>query len=248
MRARLDVEMARRGLANSREAAQRLIMAGRVRVNSRPADKFDLKVGQDSTIAVVRGGPDYASRGAHKLIAALDHFSISVEGRFALDIGASTGGFMDVMLRRGASRVIAIDVGYGQLALRIRNDPRVIVRDRTNIRGVKPGDLEYAPDLITIDTSFISLRLVLPVAVALAAPRCDIIALVKPQFEVGKGEVGKGGVVRDESQRQAVLRRILEFAARLGLEAAGSIDSPITGPAGNREILAWLRRADGGSR
>lgn len=241
-RARLDVEMARRGLAESREAAQRLIMAGRVRVNSRPADKPDLKVDADSDIAVVGGGSEYASRGGHKLAAALDHFALRVEGALALDVGASTGGFTDVLLRRGAKHVVALDVGYGQLAMRLRNDPRVSVMDRTNIRLVKRADLPYAPDLVVIDTSFISLRLVIPAVLELAAPAVDIVALVKPQFEVGKGKVGRGGVVRDEELRQGALASVLDFAGVSGLVVRGSIDSPISGPAGNLEFLAWMRR------
>ncbi len=240
-RARLDLEMARRGLAESRERAQRLIMAGLVRVNSRPAGKPDLKIDPAAEIEVARGQPEYASRGAYKLLAALDHFAVAVEGRRALDIGASTGGFTDVLIARGAAHVVALDVGYGQLAARLRNDPRVTVLDRTNIRFVEPGDLPYRPELIVIDTSFISLRLVLPAAIGIAARPAEIIALVKPQFEVGKGSVGKGGVVRDETARKQALESILRFAGRIGLEIVGAIESPLKGPAGNREFLAMMR-------
>jgi 23S rRNA (cytidine1920-2'-O)/16S rRNA (cytidine1409-2'-O)-methyltransferase len=242
MRTRLDVELARRGLADSREGAQRLIMAGHVRVNSRPAGKPDLKVDEDSRIEVVGARADYASRGAYKLDAALNAFGIGVEGRLALDVGASSGGFTDVLLRRSAKRVIALDVGYGQLDLRLRNDPRVIVMERTNIRHVTPEQLEYRPELVTIDVSFISLKLVLPAVVALAAPHCDIVALIKPQFEVGKGKVGKGGVVRDENLRRQAIAQVTDFAAGLGLALTGVIDSPIKGPAGNQEYLARLVR------
>jgi len=241
MRSRLDVEMTRRGLAESREIAQRLIMAGRVRVNSRPAAKPDLKVDPATEIAVVPSGSEFASRGAHKLIAALDHFRVNVEGRHALDVGASTGGFTDVLLRRGAAHVIALDVGYGQLAERLRRDPRVTVIDRTNIRHVKGEILPFRPDLVVVDTSFISLRLVLPAVVALVARPAEIIALVKPQFEVGKGKVGRGGIVRDEVLRAQVLAEVLGFAAAIGLEVVGSIESPITGASGNREYLAMFR-------
>jgi len=241
MRARLDIEMARRGLADSREAAQRLIMAGRVRVNSRPADKADLRVSPDTEIEIVGSDPEYASRGAYKLIGALDRFSIEVAGRHALDVGASTGGFTDVLLKRGAARVIALDVGYGQLAERLRTDSRVTVMDRTNIRLVRPGDLPYQPDLVTIDTSFISLRIVLPAVLALVAPKADIVALVKPQFEVGKGKVGKGGIVRDEALRREALEGILDFARSAGFEIIGSMDSPIEGAKGNREFLVAMR-------
>ncbi|MGD0074866.1 MAG: TlyA family RNA methyltransferase [Candidatus Binataceae bacterium] len=241
-RGRLDVEMARRGLAESRERAQRLILAGRVRVNSRPAAKPDLRVDAATDIAVIPT-QEYASRGAYKLLAALDHFAVQVEGRSALDVGASSGGFTDVMLRRGAAHVIALDVGYGQLAHRLRDDPRVTVMERTNIRSVTIEDLPYRPDLAVIDTSFISLRLVLPAVIGLVATPADIVALVKPQFEVGKGSVGKGGVVRDEALRLRALAEVLGFAAGIGLEVVGSIESPITGPAGNREFLAVMRLA-----
>ena len=245
MSARLDIEMARRGLADSREAAQRLIMAGRVRVNSRPADKADLRVSPETDITVVGSDPEYASRGAYKLIAAIDRFAIEIAGRRALDVGASTGGFTDVLLKRGAAHVIALDVGYGQLAERLRTDSRVTVMDRTNIRLVRPGDLPYEPDLATIDTSFISLRIVLPAVLALVAPKADIVALVKPQFEVGKGKVGKGGIVRDETLRREALDGILSFARSVGPEIVGSMDSPIEGAKGNREFLVAMtfRRA-----
>jgi 23S rRNA (cytidine1920-2'-O)/16S rRNA (cytidine1409-2'-O)-methyltransferase len=238
MSTRLDVEMARRGLAKSREGAQRLIMAGRVRLNSRPALKPDLKVEESTEISLLPGPSEYASRGAYKLIAALDYFAISAEGRYALDVGASNGGFTDVLLRRGAAKVIALDVGYGQLAMRLRSDHRVIVMDRTNVRNTAPEDLVFRPNLVTIDVSFISLRLVLPKVVELMAPPAEIVALLKPQFEVGKGRVGKGGVVRDENLGQATLVEINGFASGLGLRLVGSIDSPLRGAAGNLEFLS----------
>jgi 23S rRNA (cytidine1920-2'-O)/16S rRNA (cytidine1409-2'-O)-methyltransferase len=243
MRARLDIEMARRGLAESRETARRLIMAGRVRVNSRPADKPDLLVTAESNITVVGSDPQYASRGAYKLIAALDGFAIEVAGRRALDVGASTGGFTDVLLKRGAAHVVALDVGYGQIAERLRTDPRVTVLDRTNVRLVEPGKLPYLPDLVTIDTSFISLRIVIPAVLALVAAKAEIIALVKPQFEVGKGKVGKGGIVRDDALRRVALEGVLSFARQAGLEILGSIDSPIAGARGNREFLVAMQFA-----
>lgn len=242
MRTRLDLEMTRRGLAESRESAQRLIMAGKVRVNSRPASKADLKVDAETVIEVVGAVSEYASRGGYKLAAAIDHFRIEVAGRRALDVGASTGGFTDVLLQRRVASVIALDVGYGQIAEKLRRDPRVTMMDRTNIRNVAPSDLAYAPELIVIDTSFISLRLVLPAVIAIAAPTADIIALVKPQFEVGKGKVGKGGVVRDAALRQEALEGILAFARAAGLEVVGSIESPIHGAAGNIEYLASMRK------
>ena len=243
MRARLDIEMARRGLAESRETARRLIMAGRVRVNSRPADKPDLLVTAASNITVVGSDAQYASRGAYKLIAALDAFGIEVAGRHALDVGASTGGFTDVLLRRGVAHVIALDVGYGQIAERLRTDPRVTVLDRTNVRLVEARTLPYLPDLVTIDTSFISLRIVIPAVLALVAAKAEIIALVKPQFEVGKGKVGKGGIVRDETLRRTALEEVLSFARQAELEIVGSIDSPIEGARGNREFLVAMKFA-----
>jgi 23S rRNA (cytidine1920-2'-O)/16S rRNA (cytidine1409-2'-O)-methyltransferase len=240
MRSRLDLEMTRRGLSESRESAQRLIMAGRVRVNSRPAAKPDLRVDSTAEIAVVGAQPEYASRGGYKLAAALDHFVLGVEGRHALDVGASTGGFTDVLLKRGAAHVIALDVGYGQLAERLRTDPRVTVFDRTNIRYVEVKHLPYRPDLVVIDTSFISLRLVLPAMLRVVADAADIIALVKPQFEVGKGKVGKGGIVRDEALRREALDGVLKFASGIGLKIIGVIESPIKGASGNQEFLAAL--------
>ena len=247
MRARLDIEMARRGLAESRETARRLIMAGRVRVNSRPADKPDLLVTAASNITVVGSDAQYASRGAYKLIAALDAFGIEVAGRHALNVGASTGGFTDVLLKRGAAHVIALDVGYGQIAERLRTNPRVTVLDRTNVRLVEGRTLPYLPDLVTIDTSFISLRIVIPAVLALVAAKAEIIALVKPQFEVGKGKVGKGGIVRDDALRRAALEGVLSFARQAGLEIVGSLDSPIEGARGNREFLVAMKFAHPGS-
>lgn len=241
-RVRLDSEMTRRGLAESRQSAQRLIMAGRVRVDSQPASKPDLRVTAASEITVLPGPREYASRGAYKLIAALDAFGIDVSGRSALDVGASNGGFTDVLLRRGVQRLIALDVGYGQLASRLRADPRVTVIDRTNIRLVHAEDLPYRPDLVVIDVSFISLRLVLPVVIAVSATPADIVALLKPQFEAGRAMVGKGGLVRSDSVRLDTLEKILTFAKEIGLDVAGSIESPIAGATGNREFLAWFRK------
>jgi 23S rRNA (cytidine1920-2'-O)/16S rRNA (cytidine1409-2'-O)-methyltransferase len=246
MRSRLDVEMTRRGLAESREGAQRLIMAGRVRVNSQPAAKADIKVDEAAEISVIGSAHEYASRGGYKLAAALDRFPIVIAGRDALDVGASTGGFTDVLLQRGAARVIALDVGYGQLAERLRQDPRVIVMDRTNMRHVAPNDLPYRPDLIVIDASFISLKLVIPAVLTIAAAAADIVALIKPQFEVGKGKVGKGGIVRDDNLRAQAVGEVIAFAKSIGLETRDAIESPITGAAGNREFLShfrWIAKA-----
>jgi len=233
--------MARRGLADSGESARRLIMAGRVRVDSRPANKPDLRVDSSTSIVVMPGAPEYASRGAYKLIAALDHFGVKTAGRLALDVGASTGGFTDVLLQRGVERAIALDVGYGQIAMKLRKDPRVTVLDRTNIRLASPADLPFTPELVTIDTSFISLRLVIPAVLQLIAPSAEIIALIKPQFEVGKGKVGKGGIVRDDALRLGAVEDIVKFAESIGLKVAGTIESPIAGAAGNREYLALMK-------
>jgi len=244
-RRRLDLEMARRGLAASREGAQRLIMAGRVRVNSQPALKADQHVDEQSAIALVGEPSEYASRGGIKLAAALDHFRIDPAGRRALDVGASTGGFTDVLLSRGAAHVIALDVGYGQLAERLRRDSRVTIMDRTNIRLAEPGALPYAPDLVVIDVSFISLRLVIPPVLALSAPGVEIVALIKPQFEVGKGKVGKGGIVRDDAERNRAVSEVLDFARKLGLGVSEAIRAPIRGAAGNQEFLAAFAAARG---
>lgn len=238
---RLDVELARRGLAESREGARRLVMAGRVRVDSRPAAKPDQRVGPANVITIIEA-PSFASRAAHKLIAALDAFGIDVSRRMALDVGASTGGFTDVLLKRDAGHVIAVDVGYGQLALRLRDDARVTVMDRTNARYLEPDCLPYLPDLATIDASFISLRMLLPAVARCTAAHADIIALIKPQFEVGREKVGKGGVVRDQQARQAAVAGVLDFARTIGLAPAGVIESPIRGTKGNLEFLALLRR------
>ncbi len=216
-------------------------MAGRVRVNSRPAYKADLKVDSATQISLTAGTPEYASRGAYKLIAALEHFGLSVEDRLAMDVGASTGGFTDVLLRRGVKGVIAIDVGYGQLATKLREDPRVTILDRMNIRLVTRMEMPYTPNLVTIDTSFISLRLVIPAVLPLIKAPADIVALIKPQFEVGKGKVGKSGVVRDENLRRETVAGVIKFAEDIGLAVAGAIESPIEGAAGNREYLALMK-------
>ncbi len=231
-RARLDTELVRRGLARSREQAAGLIADGRVMVAGQPAAKPATQVGRDAAIAVrdPAGEPDYASRGGRK-----------VAGRRCLDAGASTGGFTDVLLRAGAAHVVAVDVGYGQLAWPLRTDPRVTVLDRVNVRELTPEQVAPAPELVTADLSFISLTLVLPALVACAAPGASFVLLVKPQFEAGKGNVGAGGVVRDPAQRAAAVRSVAAAAAGLGLGTAGVTASPLPGPAGNVEYFLWLR-------
>ena len=242
---RLDALLVERGLAASRERARALILAGTVRVNGRAAAKAGTPVARDAEVTLATPDHPYVGRGGLKLAHALDIFAIAVEGRVALDIGASTGGFTDVLLRRGAARVLALDVGHGQLDWRLRNDPRVIVLERVNARSLMPGDLPEAArefDIVTIDVSFISLRHILPVLPALMREGADAIALVKPQFEAGRAEVGKGGIVRDEPVQQRVVEEVTAAADALGLTRAGMTESPIAGMEGNREFLVHLHR------
>lgn len=236
-KSRLDVLLVERGLAETREKAQALVLAGEVFVAGQPASKPGQLVPSDADLAVRRPLP-YVSRGGLKLERALDHFGLDVEGLTVLDVGASTGGFTDCLLQRGARRVYAVDVGIGQLAWRLRRDPRVVSMEKTNVRNLE--SLPEAPDAAVIDVSFISLSLVLPRVKALLKPTAWIVALVKPQFEAGRGLVGRGGVIRDPSVRREVLTRVLESAARVGLAIRGAIPSPIKGPAGNVEYLAYL--------
>ena len=241
---RLDVLMVERGLVASRERARALILAGDVRVAGQPAGKAGVAVAADAEITLVTPDHPFVGRGGLKLAHALETFTIDVRGRTGLDIGASTGGFTDVLLQRGAARVVALDVGHGQLDWRIRTDPRVTVLERLNARTLTPDML---PDdattfgIITIDVSFISLRHVLPVLPALLEPDGNIVALVKPQFEADRHEVGKGGIVRDEAVHRRVVEVVTAAADALGLTRAGVIDSPITGMEGNREFLLHLR-------
>ena len=237
-RRRLDQALVERGLAASRERAQLMVRAGLVRVSGMMTERPDQMVAADQPIELT-GARDYVSRGGEKLAAALDAFAIDPSGRTALDVGASTGGFTDVLLQRGAARVIAVDVGYGQLAWSLRQDPRVTVMERVNIRYL--DQLPVAADLAVIDVSFISLRLVLPRVRELVSPPGEVVALVKPQFEVGKGAVGKGGVVRDPEQHRAVVRGLSEFAGEIGYTVAGQIPSPIVGAKGNQEFLLYLK-------
>lgn len=235
---RLDLLVVERALANSRQQAQRLILAGQVRVDGRVVDKPGTRVLASAEVTVTAGLP-YASRGGFKLAAALDAFEVQVRGWVVADVGASTGGFTDCLLQRGAARVYAIDVGYGQLAWELRQDPRVVVMDRTNARYVE--SLPEPLDLVTVDVSFISLKLILPPAMAWLGPGGQIVALIKPQFEAGRKQVGKGGVVRDPAAHRMVLEEILAWSGSQGLALQGLIRSPITGPAGNVEFLAhWV--------
>jgi 23S rRNA (cytidine1920-2'-O)/16S rRNA (cytidine1409-2'-O)-methyltransferase len=239
---RLDKLVVDRGLASSRERARGLILAGQVAVGGIVIDKAGAQV--DGGASVVLRAPDhpYVSRGALKLVAALDAFALDPTGLVALDVGASTGGFTEVLLARGAARVYAIDVGYGQLAYKLRQDPRVVVLERENVRHLDPARVPEPAGLAVVDVSFISLTLVLPRIAELMRPPGGkpIVCLVKPQFEVGKAEVGKGGVVRDEVARQGALDKVRGFAAAAGFAVGDSIDSPIRGPAGNLEMLLLL--------
>jgi 23S rRNA (cytidine1920-2'-O)/16S rRNA (cytidine1409-2'-O)-methyltransferase len=241
-RARLDAELVRRGLARSREQAGELVAAGLVAVAGQQAAKPATQVARDTPITVTESGePGYVSRGGRKLAGALAVFGgLVVQGRPCLDAGASTGGFTDVLLRAGAAHVVAADVGYGQLAWSLRTDPRVTVMDRVNVRTL--DRVSPVPGLVVADLSFISLTLVLPALVACAAPDADFVLLVKPQFEVGKGRVGAGGVVRESTDRSAAVRRVTAAAGQLGLGVQGVTASPLPGPAGNVEYFVWLRR------
>lgn len=235
--------MVERGLAPSREKAQALIMAGQVVVGDHAATKAGQQVTEEVEIRIKGEVMPYVSRGGLKLEKGLDAFGINTADRTAIDVGASTGGFTDCLLQRGVARVYAVDVGYGQLAWKLREDSRVVVLEKTNIRHLQPEQLDPLPDLAVIDASFISLNLVLPPTLALLKRPAEVVALVKPQFEVGKGAVGKGGIVRDPKQHDEVLQRMTELAAGLGTELLGICDSPIQGADGNREFLMGLRIA-----
>ena len=237
MKKRLDVLLVERGLAESRAQAQALVMAGLVPGYDKPGQQVD----ENAEVAVERG-PDYVSRGGEKLANGLDALGVDVAALDAADVGASTGGFTDVLLQRGAARVVAIDVGYGQLHPRLRSDPRVVVLERTNARELT--ELPFAPQLVVCDVSFISVRTALPPVLRLAAPGWQAVVLVKPQFEAGRADVGKGGVVRDLAVRARVLREVSDAALGWGASVAGVVDSGLPGPKGNREFFLHLAQAD----
>ena len=242
-RQRIDLLLVERGLAESRAKAQALVMAGAVVAGEARVDKPGQLVDPALPIRLKEGAAPsmYVSRGALKLEKALEAFQVAPAGLTCADLGASTGGFTDLLLQRGAARVFAVDVGYGQLHPRVRNDPRVVVRERENARALTAEALGERVDLVTGDLSFISLKLILPAVKAILRPGGQALLLVKPQFEVGKGEVGKGGVVREDAKRVAALEAVKAAAVALGFEALGHAESPIEGPAGNREWLLWLR-------
>lgn len=240
---RLDTILVSRGFAASRERARALILAGQVRVDGRIVSKAGASVATDAEVALAQPDHPYVGRGGVKLAHALDAFGIDPAGALALDVGASTGGFTDLLLRRGAARVVALDVGHGQLDWRLRNDPRVVVIERTNARALTLADLPADArsfDIITIDVSFIALAQVLPAIVPRLGARGHLVALVKPQFEAGRAEVGKGGIVRDEAVQARVVEDVAAAANRLGLVRVGTVESPITGAEGNREFFLHL--------
>jgi 23S rRNA (cytidine1920-2'-O)/16S rRNA (cytidine1409-2'-O)-methyltransferase len=246
-RLRLDAELVRRGLARSRDHAAELVAAGRVRVAGAVAHKPATAVTTDVAVVVTQDAdhPDYVSRGGHKLAGALAVFGpagFAVAGRRCLDAGASTGGFTDVLLRAGAREVVAVDVGYGQLAWSLRQDDRVTVLDRTNVRELGPDVIGGPVEVVVADLSFISLRVVLPALLSVCTDDADLALMVKPQFEVGKQRLGKGGVVRNAADRSAAVRDVADEAARLGWGAQGVATSPLPGPAGNVEFFLWLRQ------
>jgi 23S rRNA (cytidine1920-2'-O)/16S rRNA (cytidine1409-2'-O)-methyltransferase len=243
-RARVDAELVRRGLARSRQQAAELIGAGKVTIDGIPAVKPATAVTLTAALAVLDDGErNWVSRGAHKLIGALDTFGITVADRQCLDAGASTGGFTEVLLDRGAARVVAVDVGYGQLAWSLRTDPRVVVVERTNVRGLTPDAIGGPAELIVADLSFISLATVLPALTGCASPDADIVPMVKPQFEVGREQVGSGGVVSDPGLRADAVRSVAHRAADLGWGTVAVTASPLPGPSGNVEYFLHLRAA-----
>lgn len=244
---RLDLFLVEKGLCESREKAKALIMAGQVYIDGQKCDKAGENIDITKTPEIRGETLKYVSRGGLKLEKALSEFPVSLKNRICMDIGASTGGFTDCMLQNGAKKVFAIDVGYGQFSWKLRNDPRVVNMERTNIRYVTPSDIGEAVDFASIDVSFISLRLVLPVLYDLLATGGEAVALIKPQFEAGREQVGKKGVVRDIKVHYAVIENVLEFAKSSGFSVLGLSYSPIKGPEGNIEYLAYLKKCDGKS-
>ena len=244
MKTRLDAELVRRELARSRESAVELITAGKVLVNGIPATKAASQVDAQISITLKDEQAEFVSRGGHKLAGALDYFSnLTVEGKVALDAGASTGGFTDVLLKRGVKKVVAADVGYGQLAWQLQSDDRVKILDRVNVRSLTKQQVADEIDLVVADLSFISLKLVLPALIDVAKEDADFLVMVKPQFEVGKEKLGAGGVVRDSSLRKEAVAAVAGAAFSLGLGCLGVVASPLPGPSGNVEYFLWLNKA-----
>ena len=241
---RIDKLLVDRGLVSSRERSRALILAGAVLVDEQVVDKAGAQIAREAEIRLRGEDIPFVSRGGLKLAKGLDAFALDVRERIAIDVGASTGGFTDCLLQRGARKVYAVDVGYGQLAWSLRTDPRVVNLERTNIRNLQGADLPETPDLAVIDASFISLAIVLPATLSLLTPDAIIVALIKPQFEVGKGAVGKGGVVRDAEQHDQVVLKIRGLAEELGCHVIGVTESPILGPKGNKEFLICLQKVE----
>lgn len=247
IRDRLDRSLVTRGLVSGRDEAGRLILAGLVRVDGCLVDKPAKLVSVDADVQLLSPPSQYVSRGGDKLSPALDHFEVNVRGRIAFDVGCSTGGFTDCLLQRGAKLVYAVDVGYGQFDWRLRQDSRVVLLERTNIRYLAPSAVAHPIEVAVVDVSFISLSIVLPCVTRFLATPATVIALVKPQFEVGKGRVGRGGVVRDDALRSEVKEKMVALAEDLELSVMGSMDSPVHGRKGNREILMCFYRPVPGS-
>lgn len=242
---RLDILLVERALVPSRERARALILAGRVLVNEQKQDKPGSSVPSDAAVRLLGGDLPYVSRGGLKLKAAVDHWSIEVAGKACIDVGASTGGFTDCLLQQGAEQVTAVDTGFGQIAMKLRSDPRVRLMERTNARLLEADSLagsEQPPTLLVMDVSFISATLVLPAVVEAAPSLRELVVLVKPQFESGREHVGKGGIVRDPSAHRAAIERVAQCVRELGFDVMGSIPSPITGMEGNQEFLLYARR------
>jgi 23S rRNA (cytidine1920-2'-O)/16S rRNA (cytidine1409-2'-O)-methyltransferase len=240
-KSRLDVLLVDRGVVPTRERARALILAGQVKVNGQVASKAGAPVGADAIVELITPDHPYVGRGGVKLAHALDAFAVDPAGRRALDVGASTGGFTDVLLRRGAASVIALDVGHNQLDWKLRSDPRVVVREGVNARALSPADVPHSVSLVTIDVAFISLRHILPALPPFLDPAADIVALVKPQFEAGRADVGKGGIVSDPAVHAAVIAQVTDAAAAVGLARVGMAPSAITGATGNQEFFLHLR-------
>ena len=238
-RVRLDRLLVDKGLVESREKAARLILAGEVLIDGQRVDKAGALVPTDADIEL-RGRSPYVSRGGEKLVHALAHFAVTTKGRVCIDVGASTGGFTDCLLQRGAARVFAVDVGTAQLDAKLRKDPRVVVMEQTNARALDPRVFDEQPTLAVVDVSFISLEKILPAVFGVLAPRSEIIALVKPQFEVGRQHVGKGGVVRDPAQHRAAVQRLARYAVLRGWHVLSVTPSPLRGAKGNREFFLHL--------
>ena len=239
---RLDKFLVERGVVQSRDRARALIMAGKVSVEGNRIDKPGIQINADAQLQIQEGGSSYVSRGGEKMEGALKVFGIDPKGMVVMDVGASTGGFTDCVLQKGAKKVYAVDVGYGQLAWRLQKDPRVVNLERRNIRYLQREEVPEEIDMILIDTSFISIEKFLPLLLGFLRKGGTILSLIKPQFEVGKGEVGKGGVVRDKALHEKVIERISNFSRRLGLKVLGVTESPLLGPKGNKEFFIYLEK------